>query len=212
MSAVQHICNSFMWNILGKTKIIEKIWQSLITHESKKFPVSLGSELINVATQISMWPCKKILQINKRSPTFIRQTRVDTFKRVECYVHADGTNRLWIGWEFNFRCFLGLKFFLLVIDYQKLIKTVFWKFLLRLFFEFVCIYKFLWQIFLSISQFHESVTIKFFESNSLWPRGYVARTLGFHPDDPSSNPNGTFFAFYTIKLPLKTLTGFYWLM
>ena len=76
MSAVQHICNSFMWNILGKTKIIEKIWQSLITHESKKFPVSLGSELINVATQISMWPCKKILQINKRSPTFIRQTRV----------------------------------------------------------------------------------------------------------------------------------------
>ena len=42
----------------------------------KKFPVSLGSELINVATQISMWPCKKILQINKRSPTFIRQTRV----------------------------------------------------------------------------------------------------------------------------------------
>ena len=50
----------------------------MITHESKKFPVSLGSELINVATQISMWPCKKILQINKRSPTLIRQTRVHT--------------------------------------------------------------------------------------------------------------------------------------
>ena len=72
---------------------------------------------------------------------------------------------------------------------------MFWKFFLRLFFEFVCIYKFLWQIFLSISQFHESVTIKFFESNSLWPRGYVARTLGFHPDDPGTNPGCTFFAF-----------------
>ena len=48
----------------------------MITHESKKFPVLLGSKLVNVATIISMWPCKKILQINKRSPTFIRQTRV----------------------------------------------------------------------------------------------------------------------------------------
>ena len=40
---------------------------------------------------------------------------------------------MWIGWEFNFRCFLSLKFFLLVNDYQKLFKTIFWKFLPRLF-------------------------------------------------------------------------------
>ena len=65
------------------------------------------------------------------------------------------------------------------------------KIFTQAFFEFVCIYKFLWQIFLSISQFHESVTIKFFESNSLWLRGYVARTPGFRPDDPGTNPSGT---------------------
>ena len=116
---------------------------------------------------------------------------LDTFKRVECYVHADGANRVWIWWEFNFRCFLSLKFFLLVNDYQKLFKTIFWKFLPRLFFEFFCFYKFLWPIFLSISQFHEPLTVKFFALKSLLRVGYVVRTPGFHAGDPGTNPRQT---------------------
>ena len=48
----------------------------------------------------------------------------------------NGSNGLWIGWQFNFKPFLGVKFFLLLHHYQKLFKIIFRKFLLRLFFKF----------------------------------------------------------------------------
>ena len=48
----------------------------------------------------------------------------------------NGSNGLGIGWKFNFKPFLGVKFFLLLHHYQKLLKTMFGKFLPRLFLKF----------------------------------------------------------------------------
>ena len=48
----------------------------------------------------------------------------------------NGSNGLWIGWQFNFKPFLGVKFFLLLHHYQKSFKSMFGKFLPRLFLKF----------------------------------------------------------------------------
>ena len=111
----------------------------------------------------------------------------------------NGSNGLWIGWQFNFKPFLGVKFFLLLHHYQKLFKTMFGKFLPRLFLNFSLFQVFMTDFLVNSHEFHESLTINFFAAMSVWLVGYVVRIPDFHADDPSMKPIGDMLFFTIVK-------------